>query len=93
MAYKIVVDAGHGACELRRGAKSRLQKNTPAETVPPQTEKIITDAERGRLVSFVVERKFSPVPSADTQADRIVKRLLKLWREKTDDNTDCKTYL
>ena len=90
MAYKIVVDAGHGGCEMRKGllkdvilSESERSGNGWVQCFDVETSEVSVDAGKGRSGAFVVEREFSE-GSAVEVLERIVGRLLEIWEGRRD---------
>ena len=90
MAYKIVVDAGHGGCEMRKVlqedtklSKTEQTGNSGKKRLYEEVLEVSVDARNGRMGSFLVEREFSE-GSAVEVLERIVGRLLEIWEERRE---------
>lgn len=90
MAYKIVVDAGHGGCEMRKvlqeDAKLSITEqagNSGKKHLYKEVLEVSVDVGIGRTGSFLVEREFSE-GSAVEVLERIVGRLLEIWEERRE---------
>lgn len=85
MAYKIVVDAGHGGCAVRKEEKRISEPPETAQTgnrseniLSPGPLEVTAETGRGRTVSFTVEREFSEQPARQV-LERIAGLLLEQW--------------